>query len=375
MVVAGSDRGDAFLTTLEGGDVSVHYVPYTRPSGFGPLKHIGEQINGVNLYGEWVTTTYQLVKSLISSWAPTCLMTSSMPFESHLVGIRIKREFPKVPWIASFSDPWPSWIAPFPYKRKRIPFISGLQKKMIGEVFMRADAVHTPSRVGAELGFISLKPDECRPIVAIPHVGASVAPMARTVDCTGNPGDLVHLGHISRERVTEELFAAIRTLTDEGTSSFRKLVCYGKVCREFQYLVIKYGLEGVIQMPGEVAPDRASEIASTARALLVIEAPMAFSPYLPSKFADYAVAGVPIVAISPERSDIYNFMSTFGGGIVGPHDRKQIARAIASVLSGVSTGERTGGALASCFTPETVGKAYLRLVETAVASAQGGARL
>lgn len=34
-----------------------------------------------------------------------CVMTRSMPQESHEVGIRIKKEFPEVKWIASFGDP------------------------------------------------------------------------------------------------------------------------------------------------------------------------------------------------------------------------------------------------------------------------------
>lgn len=34
-----------------------------------------------------------------------CIMTRSMPQESHEVGLRIKRDFPEVKWIASFGDP------------------------------------------------------------------------------------------------------------------------------------------------------------------------------------------------------------------------------------------------------------------------------
>lgn len=51
----------------------------------------------------WKDEAYQYFRDNRDKY--DCVMTRSMPQESHEVGIRIKKDFPDVKWIASFGDP------------------------------------------------------------------------------------------------------------------------------------------------------------------------------------------------------------------------------------------------------------------------------
>ena len=52
---------------------------------------------------DWKEEAYQYFKGHRQEY--DCIMTRSMPQESHEVGLRIKKEFPQIKWIASFGDP------------------------------------------------------------------------------------------------------------------------------------------------------------------------------------------------------------------------------------------------------------------------------
>ena len=52
---------------------------------------------------EWVDAAYHYFEHNRDKY--DIIMTRSMPQESHLVGMKIKKDFPDVKWIASFGDP------------------------------------------------------------------------------------------------------------------------------------------------------------------------------------------------------------------------------------------------------------------------------
>jgi hypothetical protein len=96
-------------------------------------------------------------------------------------------------------------------------------------------------------------------------------------------------------------------------------------------------------------------IANRAVALLVLEADMPESPFLPSKFADYARVGRPIIAVTPNRSPIRQYLNQYGGGCAVTHDRQEISRAIGMVLKNEANHIIKNSTLSNQFSSKSVG--------------------
>ena len=89
------------------------------------------------------------------------------------------------------------------------------------------------------------------------------------------------------------------------------------------------------------------------------------SPFLPSKFADYARIGRPILTITSPESPIRDYMDRYGGGLAVTHTASEIAEAIRVLFTDqvwIDRQERPlTNELASCFTPETVAGEYTKM--------------
>ncbi|MHC4518486.1 MAG: glycosyltransferase [Planctomycetota bacterium] len=356
---------------------SVVYVPYSRRHDASRLvdrvlKFLDEEISSVNRVDRWVRRCVAEALKQIEAFRPECLLTSSVPFETHLVGLAVKR-LTGVPWVASFSDPWPFWLCPRPYYRRPFPILRRMNMTALARVIKACDAVHMPSRYGIEwTARASGLPIESKG-VAIPHIGFSVQSAGTTPD---RIGWLAHVGHLSRERASEAVLRGVQKAHQRIPGRFNGLLCVGWVCPKFREMVRGMGLEHIVRFTGRLPAAEAATVVGSTTALLVVEADMDISPFLPSKFADYALAGRPILAITPATSAIRNYLARYGGGAAVRHDAEEIAEAITNVFrkdaeDGLSVAGENGR-LADVFSPITVGNQYRELFSAVLTSRTPG---
>ena len=64
------------------------------------------------------------------------LVTRAQYHSAHFVGLALKRRFPRLPWIASFSDPWTGGVY-----ENQVPVLSAYSAWQERRVLARADAV------------------------------------------------------------------------------------------------------------------------------------------------------------------------------------------------------------------------------------------
>ncbi|NJK97067.1 MAG: glycosyltransferase family 4 protein, partial [Bacteroidales bacterium] len=138
-------------------------------------------------------------------------------------------------------------------------------------------------------------------------------------------GWLAHIGNITHERVSVPFLSAIGSTHNEIPELFRGLLCVGDVCHEFKSLIKKLKLEKCIHLVGHLRQEEALKIAEGSDALLVLEADMETSPFLPSKFADYMLIGKPIIAVTPQVSPIRDYLKTYSQGVCVSHNEKNIS--------------------------------------------------
>jgi len=324
------------------------------------------ELESVNAFAAWVNQAAIVSEQVIGTFKPHVLLTSSTPFESHLVGIRLKRRT-GIPWVASLSDPWPRQIQPAPYGARKIPLLSVWQMRALRRVLRMCDGVHMPSVYGLRA---VERPAEM-PIAekgwAIPHVGV---PLSRA-EAGGVLPWLVHFGQLTRERVSIALLRAIRLVADTHPDLFKGLFCVGTVCPEFEMQVRSLGLSEHVRVQQQVKTQEAWHIASKAGALLVVEADMVASPFLPSKFADYAFAGRPILALTPAVSQIRDYLRNSLTGVAVAHDTDEIVQALRRIFTNSDhAGHWTGAVderLAHEFSSQNVGTRYVEMLCACVA--------
>jgi len=320
------------------------------------FNRILKEMNQINPFSKWTNETYLAAQEIINTFKPDIILSQSTPFDSHIVAYKLSKTN-STKWIASFSDPFPIHIAPFPYNKSNyIPIFALLQFFILKKVLQGSSAIHVPSKYVAQLMERATGVDLQKKTFIIPHIGNT----APTTKGTSN-GYLIHLGHLNKERSSVDLLTAIKEFTRENKGHFKGLLCVGKTCDQFIKHVHKMELTDIVKFKDPVTPEMATKLAQKAHALLVIEAQMKYSPFLPSKFADYALTQKPILAITPEKSAITEYLNRYNGGIAVPHDHQKIKDALAILFLNGNTHFKTDSKrqLMSIFSSNYVGQQYV----------------
>jgi hypothetical protein len=127
----------------------------------------------------------------------------------------------------------------------------------------------------------------------------------------------------------------------------------------------------LVKMLPAVSAEDAMVNAASSTAVLVIEADMPESPFLPSKFADYAVTGRPIIAVTPRISPIRDYLDRCGGGCAVVHNRGEIVAAIRDAFvekdSACSPHDPSGNnQLAEFFIPKHIADQYMQMMQDVI---------
>jgi len=291
---------------------------------------------------------------------PDCIFSSSNPVSSHFAGLRVA-EITGLPWLASFSDPKPTTMLPPPYGsrlKRLIPkgYTSGLKK-----VLQQCDAVHMPTGICLEITEKYYNISLSGKGYAIPPIGETAVKPERRLPSRY----LVHLGSITK-RLSEAFSRAVADFAEENPEKFGGVLFVGKHHRKTRALMNKYVFGAIIKTKPQVPHKEALDIVSNAGAVLILEADMPFSHALPSKFAESAFSGTPILAVTPARSAIREYLNRHGGGVAVTHSRKDILAALRDIfgknpaeLNRMATEQK---ALSGNFSFEAVGKKYMELL-------------
>lgn len=355
------DVEQAYVTT---------YVPYrefpTRRHYIGRVvRRVKNELRSIWPGQEWVVNAIKEARTLIKSNSIDIIFTSSTPFESHLVGRLLAKEY-RLPWIAAFSDPWPAALMPHPYNNNSVPILGSLQKHCVKRILAECSAVQMPNRVAIEF----MEAQTSIPIggkgYAIPHIGNRVSRAERTQDLRGW---LLHVGSLDRERVSPELVQALIDVRSDHARDINGLMLVGVVSPEFKDLVKKLRAESHVRYVGEVPQDEAAQLICNAPALLALEANMPVSPFLPSKFADYACAGKPIIAVTPEESPMRDYLARYGGGVAVRHDVGEIVAALRKVFAKHDPAEQALATdmLCSEFSHTKIGEKFVEMFKLVLA--------
>jgi hypothetical protein len=102
--------------------------------------------------------------------------------------------------------------------------------------------------------------------------------------------------------------------------------------------------EGLVVVQPTVSYQESLSLMAASDGLLVIDAPMQRSVFLPSKLIDYVGAARPILGITPPGTSA-NLISQLGGWLAEPSEIKSIAQVLAEFLTSLRLSRTRGVAL------------------------------
>jgi glycosyltransferase involved in cell wall biosynthesis len=258
----------------------------------------------------WAGRAYRKSVELIKEGRVDVIMTRSPADVGHLVGLRIKKKY-NIRWIANWNDP-STGIWPLPYENNLPSWRRYVFRKLTGEVLKRADINTFPSELLRE-HFIFHYKIPYKKTELIPHI---FLPGFMPEE---NPGKteglyLCHSGNLSPERDPRNLLLAVRKfLSTKERGLFLDVL--GVTTDENAELIKELHLEDNVKSLPPVPYHDALKKMCEYDVLVILEAQTGKGIFLPSKITDYAQVKKPVLALSPEISEVGNLLKRHSGGL------------------------------------------------------------
>jgi Glycosyl transferase 4-like domain len=311
---------------------------------------------------------FQAALRLLQSASYDAMVTWSQWHSIHLVGLALKKRFPKLPWIAHFSDPWvDNPLSSYDFIRRA--YDRHLERK----VFESADVLSLTSRETVDLVFVESRAKYRCATVEIPHV---FDPVLYPQEVMPHSGKLVFrsLGAFYGARSPEPLFKALALLRQRKPAVLDRIVVelIGSIPKHF---LESQALQSLPRETVRVLPSvdyqTSLGLMRSADLLFNIDAPFVPSPFLPSKLVDYIGAERPIFGITPPGA-ASRVIGELGGWVCDPSRPDLIADKIMTAAQFIESnrGKQWGDAAArEQYSSALIGPRFSEIVDRAVAKA------
>jgi hypothetical protein len=279
----------------------------------------------VDIVGDnWKRRSGDVLRREIALGNHDVLVTIGQPWINHLVGLRVKRRFPSLPWLAQFSDPW----VDSPYQRfanRGDEARAGREERRVIEnadaiVFVTrrmADLVMTkyPAALGSKVSIVSHGYDD-KLLGLIPSVPE-----------TRGKCRIVHTGSFypGKREPLAFLDAVAEIAREGGIGGQLEVVFVGHASEGLIARTRQLGLEGIVGFRGRSLYVDSLAAANSADLLLLLDAPAENSVFLPSKLADYLMVRKPILGLTPLNGASAEVLGRLGCPVIAPGDTPAIA--------------------------------------------------
>jgi len=295
------------------------------------VGHEGEYQDGNDLLMlRWRKPALEAAIRLLEENCYTALLTFAQPWVDHLVGLELKR-ITGLPWVAHFSDPWVDNFYYCGVDRSLIQEWSVLEE----EVARRADVLIFTNDSAADLVMGKYYRGWRGKTAVIPHAHDSdPGEFEQIVPPKKSPLRLVYTGGLYGHRSPEGFYGALALLNQKKTLAGQlEVLVAGPVDPHFKQMPVDMGLGEVVRFEDMVPYRRSLELLGSANVLLLIDAAMDSSPFLPSKLVDYLTFQRPILGITPQDGVSADLLQRLGCPTAPPDSPEQIAAVLENLLA------------------------------------------
>jgi len=264
------------------------------------------------------------------------LMTCSQSHSAHLVGLKLKKKYPSLPWVAHFSDPW----AKNPYLT-----YSPKEAELERRVFEKADLLIFTSNETLEYIAKEYPAHIQKKMRILPH---SYDPRLLTQQNKNtrkkdkNRKIIRHIGALYGKRTPLPFFKGLYSLLEKKPHLAHSL-CFefvGPIDEEFKkHLNIYQFPENVVTIKPPVSYQASLIAMKEADGLLLIDAPAKENIFLPSKVIDYISCDKLILGLTPVGTT-EKILTKYGAVICSPNDIEAIEDGLQTFISHLLTPEQ-----------------------------------
>ncbi|MDD2283794.1 MAG: glycosyltransferase family 4 protein [Paludibacter sp.] len=260
----------------------------------------------------WVRPAVKYLKQYVEQHPVDAIITNGPPHSMHLIGLKLKRIFPKIPWIADFRDPWTNIDF---YKELHLTkWADAKNHRLECKVIQGADAVTVVS-AGMREEFESKYTTQ---IYVIPN-GFDDQDMKIDAPALDDCFSISHIGTMNAARNPIVLWQALQQLCDEQKimKSELKIQLIGKVDFAVIEAVDSYGLQDCLVKTEYLKHDQAIQKQQSSQVLLLLinQTPNAKS-ILTGKFFEYLASNRPVIGVGPKDGDAARILQETGAGIM-----------------------------------------------------------
>ncbi|MBT06622.1 MAG: hypothetical protein CMM32_06875 [Rhodospirillaceae bacterium] len=309
----------------------------------------------------------RIVRNQAETLRPTTfdvIVTRSQYHSVHGVGHSLKKRYPDIPWVASFSDPWSGDI----YERS-IPLASSWSHRLEKQVFSSANALVFPTRemakfVGRQHPTMYLAEKSH----VLPHC---FDPILYKNASPRKPSDVLDVGIFGSfygPRSPILLLEAINLALSKFEMPHFVVKVFGKGRSILNDALEDFpAVKRHVVHAGELQYSTALAKMETLDMLLLFDAPMAPpSIYLPSKLIDYLGAKRPIFAITPEGASS-DLVREIGGWTANPENPAEVALRFSESLKKVKRGNfKANEEIISHYSSREIGARFSQILESLV---------
>lgn len=312
----------------------IEYLKIPRILRWLPLGRFGLLGKLPDTYRFFNFFLYKKAKQMISENKYEVMVTWSQPHSSHIIGLKLNSSLEESPkWIAHFSDPWIS----NPYFEVK-NWVKKFNETLFNRVVSQADAISVTNEYVINLEKEFSRAENQKKIHVIPHSYLSSMYPEKDLQKTSESIIVRYIGSFYGLRRPDPILSLLALLESNEPNVAKKLhveFIGSKLDETAHREIEKLKLISIDVLPS-VTFRESLKLMQNSNLLLILDAPMEKSPFLPSKLIDYIGSNVPILALTPPGPSA-DVVKELGGWVASPTDIELGYHALKDALKAVAS--------------------------------------
>ena len=260
----------------------------------------------------WIKPSVGFLSDYLKENPVDAIITTGPPHSMHLIGMGLKKNFPSLPWVADFRDPWTNIDF---YKDLNLTWLADkIHHKLEREVLQKADTVLVVSR-GMEEEFAPMKPKKLQ-VITNGYDESDVQVGTLALD---RRFSISHIGTLNAARNPRIVWKVLSEICAENVAfkNDLQIQLVGKV--DFSVLedIQSYGLQEQLLKIDYLSHSEAIAKQNSSQVLmLLINQSGNAKGILTGKFFEYLAAKRPILAVGPTDGDAAVVLNETGAGVI-----------------------------------------------------------
>ncbi len=265
------------------------------------------------------------------------IITTSPPHSSQLIGLKIKKNYPEIKWIADLRDPWTDI---YYYDLFYPSFISRkIDQRYEKEVLQNADIITTVSPSLAKK--LSSKVSGIAEKISIVHNGYDESDFENLNASESSRFTISYTGTLSESYPIDGFVKAVSSLIRDGNELLLRFTGHiSDVLKE--RFVSAVGIDNLEFNPYSDHKTVIGQMLSSSMQLLVLARDPGNRSFLPGKLFEYIASGKPILCLGPTDGDTAEILDKGRFGKCFDYfDDAGISEFVSNVISDGSKGSKT----------------------------------